>query len=256
MKTEETLQYLPKYKLHGSDPTLPLLIYIAGMDGTGELFYKQIPALCEAYRVVTFRLRDTSDATFEELTDDVAAVIKAQNESQAFIVGESFGGTIAMTFALRYPSMTERLIIINSFPYYRGRFRINLAAGLASIATFQMALPFRLAMASLGLWLDGVTREDRGRVLRALRTIEMKGYARRLRLIAEVNLKDRLSEIQAPTLFVAATRDLLVSSVREAKLMQALVPNARLQIIKGVGHACLLGNRVNLCQLLSAWVAT
>jgi pimeloyl-ACP methyl ester carboxylesterase len=256
MKTEETLQYLPKYRLHGSDPTLPLLVYIAGMDGTGELFYKQIPALCEAYRVVTFRLRDTSDATFEELTDDVAAIIKAQNESRAFIVGESFGGAIALTFALRYPLMTERLIVINSFPHYRGRLRINLAAGLASIATFQMALPFRLAMASMGLWLDGVTGEDRRRVLQALRTIEMKSYARRLRLIAEVNLRDRLSEIQAPTLIIAATRDLLVSSVREAKFMQALVPNAELRIIKGAGHACLLGNDVSLRELLGAWVAT
>jgi 3-oxoadipate enol-lactonase len=253
---EEPLQYLPKYKLHGSNSSLPLLIYIAGMDGTGELFYKQIPALSQTYRLVTFRLRDEPDATFEDLTDDVAAIIRDLNETKAFIVGESFGGTIAMTFAIRYPAMTERLIVINSFPYYRGRFRINLAAGLSSIATFQMALPFRLAMASLGLWLDGVTREDRRKVLQALRSIEMKSYARRLRLIAEVNLKDRLTEIQAPTLFIAATRDLLVSSVREARFMQSRVPNATVKIIKGAGHACLLGNRVCLSELLSVWMAT
>jgi pimeloyl-ACP methyl ester carboxylesterase len=117
-------------------------------------------------------------------------------------------------------------------------------------------LPFRLAMASLGLWLDGVTREDRRKVLQALRSIEMKSYARRLRLIAEVNLKDRLAEIQAPTLFIAATRDLLVPSVREARFMQSQVPNAKIKIIKGAGHACLLGNRVRLSELLSAWMAT
>jgi 3-oxoadipate enol-lactonase len=253
---EEPLKYLPKYKLHGSNSSLPLLIYIAGMDGTGELFYKQIPALSQTYRVLTFRLPDKPDATLEDLTDDVAAIIRDLNETKAFIVGESFGGTIAMTFAIRYPAMTERLIVINSFPYYRGRFRINLAAGLSSIATFQMALPFRLAMASLGLWLDGVTREDRRKVLQALRSIEMKSYARRLRLIAEVNLKDRLAEIQAPTLFIAATRDLLVPSVREARFMQSQVPNAKIKIIKGAGHACLLGNRVRLSELLSAWMAT
>jgi 3-oxoadipate enol-lactonase len=255
MKVEENRGYLPKYTLHSSNSSLPLLIYIAGMDGTGELFYKQIPALSEDYRVVTFRLRDKPDATFEDLTDDVVAIIRNLNELKAFIVGESFGGTIAMTFAIRYPAMTERLIIINSFPYYHGRFRINLAAKLSSIVTFQIALPFRLGMAALGLWLDGVTREDRCRVLQALHTIEMKSYARRLRLIAEVNLKNRLAEIQAPTLFIAATYDLLVPSVREARFMQSRVPNATVKIIKGAGHACLLGNRVRLNELLTEWIA-
>jgi 3-oxoadipate enol-lactonase len=253
-RSREAAAPLPRYRLHNSDPDLPLLIYIAGMDGTGELFFKQIPALCRAYRVVTFRLRDSSDATYEDFTDDIAAIVKDLHESKAFIVGESFGGTIAMSFALRYPAMTERLIVINSFPYYRGRLRINLAAWLASIATFQLALPFRLAMAALGLYLDGVSGEDRRRVLQALRTIEMKSYARRLRLIAEVNLKDRLSEIQAPTLFIATTLDLLVGSVREAKFMQAQLPKAQIKIIKGAGHACLLGGRVRLEELLAAWL--
>ena len=109
----------------------------------GELFFKQIPALSEAFRVVTFRLREQSDATYKVLTDDVAAIIKEIGEAQAFIVGESFGGTIALTFALRYPTMTERLIVINSFAYYRRRCRIHLAAKLAAIATYTMALPFR-----------------------------------------------------------------------------------------------------------------
>src|SRR5204863_2381379 len=125
-----------------------------------------------------------------------------------------------------YPAMTDHLIIVNSFPYYRGRFRINLAAGLASIVTFQVALPFRLAMASLGLWMDGVTREDRRRILKALHTIEIKSYARRLWMISEVNLIDRLAGICAPTLFIAANYDLLVPSVSEARFMQAGVPNA------------------------------
>jgi pimeloyl-ACP methyl ester carboxylesterase len=255
MKDEKPTKHLPRYRIDGSDSALPLLVYIAGMDGTGELFYKQIPALSEVYRVVTFRLRDTSDATFEDLTDDVATIIGEAGEAKAFIVGESFGGTIAMTFALRYPQMTERLIVINSFPYYRRRLRINLAARLAAVAPYRMAVPFRLCMASLGLWLDGVTGEDRGRVLQALRSVEMKSYARRLQLIAEVNIEDRLAEIGAPTLFIAATRDLLVGSVREAKWMSSQVPDATVKIIQGAGHACLLGNRVQLSSLLAEWLA-
>jgi pimeloyl-ACP methyl ester carboxylesterase len=76
-----------------------------------------------------------------------------------------------------------------------------------------------------------------------------------LQLIAEVNIEDRLAEIGAPTLFIAATRDLLVGSVREAKWMSSQVPDATVKIIPGAGHACLLGNRVQLSSLLAEWLA-
>ena len=81
----------------------PLLVYIAGLDGTGELFYKQAPALARFYRVVTFRLREEGRFTYDDLTEDVAAVIRNAGESRATVVGESFGGTIAMQFAIRFP---------------------------------------------------------------------------------------------------------------------------------------------------------
>ncbi|MBI3649716.1 MAG: alpha/beta hydrolase [Acidobacteria bacterium] len=244
----------PAYQLHNANSALPLLVYVAGMDGTGELFYQQIPTLMEQFRVVTFRLRDDPMATYADLTSDLAAIIQDLDAAPALIVGESFGGSIALTFALHYPALVGRLVLVNSFPYYRRRIRINLAATLAALVPFPMVLPFRLAMASLGLYVDGVTGDDRRRILQVLRTVEMKSYARRLRLIAEVNLEDRLAEITAPTLLIASTRDLLVRSVREAQFMASRMPNATVKIIRGAGHACLLGERVRLRQLLHQWL--
>lgn len=250
----------PLYTIHGSDASLPLLVYVAGMDGTGELFYKQIPSLTDAFRVVTFRLRQTSDATYEDLTDDIAAILqdlrsKTGDECRALVVGESFGGTIALTFALRYPQKLARLVIVNSFPRYRRRLRINLAASLTTLMPTKLIVPFRLASAFLGLTLDSVTRADRRRVIKLLSAIEMKSYARRLQLIRDVDIEDRLAEISAPTLFIATTRDLLVPSVREARRMAARMPKATVKIIKGAGHACLLGNSVLLRDLLADWMS-
>jgi 3-oxoadipate enol-lactonase len=244
------------YTLHGDDRSKPLLLYVAGLDGTGELFFRQIPSLSESYRIATFRLREQSDVTYEELADDIAAIIDHTGERNATLVGESFGGAITLSFALRHPQMVERLVIVNSFPYYRRRYRINLAAFLATKLPAGLVIPFRFGSAFLGLTLDGVRRADRRKVFRALRTVDMKSYARRLQLIREVNLEDRLAEINAPALLIATSRDLLVPSIREAKAMAARMPNARVKIINGAGHACLLGGSVRLSEILAEWVAS
>jgi pimeloyl-ACP methyl ester carboxylesterase len=74
-------------------------------------------------------------------------------------------------------------------------------------------------------------------------------------LIAELDIENRLSEIRAPALFIAGAKDYLVKSVREARLMAARAPVADVKIIDGAGHACLLGNKVILADLLAEWIA-
>jgi len=238
----------PEYRIEGSGP---LLIYVAGLDGTGELFYKQAPLLVSTYRVVTFRSRDSGRFNYEDLASDLAAIIRDQAEPRATIVGESFGGTVALHFALDYPEMVERLVIINSFPRFRKRLKIKLASALAARLPFRMLWAFRRAANSLGLLVDGVRREDRRIFWRAIRTVSAQAYARRLQLITEFDIEQRLSEIHAPTLLIAGDRDLLIPSVKEAHAMAARMPNATVKVIKRAGHACLMGGRVRLAELLA-----
>jgi pimeloyl-ACP methyl ester carboxylesterase len=239
--------YRPRPIVEGSGP---LLVYIAGLDGTGQLFFKQLPSLSRSYRVVTFSSRDAGRFNYDDLTDDVAWIIRSLGEERAIILGESFGGTVALSFALHYPEMVQRLIVVNSFPRFRKRLKIRLAARLASALPFPFLRPVRQAASSLGLYVDGVTGEDRRRFFEAIRAVKGEGYARRLKLIADFNVEDRLCEIHAPTLFIAGDRDWLIPSAEEARKMAQRVPNATVKVIKGAGHACLLGNRINLSELL------
>ena len=62
----------PQYRVEGSGP---LLIYIAGLDGTGQLFFKQSSLLARTHRVVTLRSRDIGRFTYDDLTDDLAAIL-------------------------------------------------------------------------------------------------------------------------------------------------------------------------------------
>jgi len=239
--------YNSQYKVGGSGP---VLIYVSGLDGTGQLFFKQAPQLVRSYRVVTFRSREHGRFAYQDLTDDLAAIIRDLSAEKATIVGESFGGTVALSFALRYPEMVERLVVINSFPRFRSRWRIRLAAALTASLPFSLFQPARRAANLLGLHRDGVSREDRRRFWQAIRTVSPEGYSRRLQLIAEFDIEDRLPEIKTPTLFIAGDRDLLIPSARQARAMAERMANATVKIIRGAGHACLLGDRVRLDELL------
>ncbi|HSB09582.1 MAG TPA: alpha/beta hydrolase [Blastocatellia bacterium] len=238
----------PRYRVAGAGP---LLIYNAGIDGTGELFFKQANELESSFRVVTFRSRERGQFTYDDLTGDVASIIHDQGESQAIILGESFGGTVALSFALRYPRMTRRLVVINSFPRLRRRAQIRFGVTLTSWLPFRLLWPVRRTASVVGLFVDRVSPEDRNAFWKAVSSVSAEGYARRLQLIAEFDVENRLSEIQAPTLFIAGDRDLLVPSVKEAQIMCARMPNATVRVIRGAGHACLLGDRVRLAELLA-----
>jgi len=244
-------QEVPIYRLQGAGP---LLVYVAGLDGTGALFFKQAASLARDFRVATFRLRDGADFTYEHLVSDVASIIRDAGEERAVVLGESFGGTIALQFALRHPELIERLIIVNSFPRFRGRIRIRLASLLARHLPFNLTWLARVVFSKVGLSIDRVNAADRRFFFDAMRTVQKAGYARRLELISTLDLESRLSEINAPTLFVAGERDLLVSSVREARQMASHVQNATVKTVPFAGHACLLNERFDLREVLREWI--
>ena len=104
------------------------MVLVPGMDGTGLLFYRQVPLLARSYRVVTYALRDTAP-TMDLLVADLARVIEilAPTERRAIIVGESFGGALALSFALAKPELVSRLVILNSFPHFAPQLSLRLA---------------------------------------------------------------------------------------------------------------------------------
>src|SRR5512132_2202523 len=137
----------PAYRVEGSGP---LLVYIAGLDGTGEVFFKQGPALARSYRIVTFRSRDDKRFTYEDLADDVAAIINDLGEPRATIVAESFGGGVAFTFALRHAAMVERLVIVSSFARFHSPVKIRMAVMFGTVMPFWLTSPARMVANGLG----------------------------------------------------------------------------------------------------------
>jgi 3-oxoadipate enol-lactonase len=229
------------------------LVFIPGMDGTGRLFYRQIPLLKSRFRMATYALRDDA-GDMGTLIDDLTKVISrvAPHGQKVTLVGESFGGTLAMSYALAHPHRVARLVVLNSFPHYRSTFRLRLALlGIRLMPWRMMGLIRRLTVARMHS--KQTPRTEIEHFLQQTEATTRRAYVGRLRMLMAYDVRELLSEITVPTLFLAADRDRLVSSVDEATYMAAQVPDAALKVLEGHGHVSLIAPGVDLNEILLEW---
>lgn len=223
------------------------------MDGTGELFYRQVPLLQKSYTVATYALRD--DATnMDQLADDLRQVIEyaAPEEKRAIVMGESFGGTVALSTALKYPKHVAGLVILNSFPYFAPQFRLRLAiAGISLIPWGAMGLVRNAT--SFFMHSQHTHRDELRKFLELTALTTRTGYRNRLEILKTYDVRERLRELQCPALFVAAERDHLIPSVEQAQLMAGRTSSATVRVLTGHGHICLIAPDIDMCSIVAEW---
>jgi pimeloyl-ACP methyl ester carboxylesterase len=231
----------------------PLMVLIPGMDGTGLLFYRQAPLLTPRFNVVTHRLSDDRDR-MERLVDDLLVRLTevAPPGAQALLVGESFGGALALSFALAHPGRVAGLVIVNSFPYFNPQLRLRLAIRGLSLLPWGAMRAVRRATA-WRMHSKHTHREDLRRFRSLMRQTTRAGYVNRLRILTDYDVRPRLREIQSPTLFLASSDDHLVPAVQQARLMAGEVPRSAMRVLDGHGHICLIAPDLNLLEIVDAW---
>ena len=67
------------------------------VDGTGLLFYRQVPLLERRFTVTTHRLRDTAERLDELVAELDARVQETAAGEPVTLVGESFGGALSLS---------------------------------------------------------------------------------------------------------------------------------------------------------------
>lgn len=230
------------------------VVLVPGMNGSGRLFYSQIPRLERSFRTSTYSLRDDAESV-AELAADLSRIVEgAAPEGRAIVVGESFGGAVALTFALEYPERVAALVILNSFPYFAPQARLRLAlAGLSVVPWGAMSIVRRLT--AFRLHSRHTHRREIRQFIRMTGDATEQGYVNRLRLLRRFDVRHRLADISAPTLFLASELDHLVPSVDQARYMAERVPQSSMRILEGHGHICLIAPDLDLHQILTEWLS-
>jgi pimeloyl-ACP methyl ester carboxylesterase len=222
-----------------------ILLHGAFLDrGTWDL---QMPALAARHRVVRYDIRPFGKSTVPDqpyqTTDDLLALMDALKIERAHLVGHSFGGGVAIDFALAHPARVASLALVNSgvtgatMPPDEQKEAMQVFVGARESAAKAVE-----AWLALGLWSASHARPE---VMKALETITARNAAR-FRMAAPPFAPitppaiGRLGEIRAPTLVVTGDRDTPGNRAASDALAKG-IPGARLVVIRGADHAMPIG---------------
>jgi proline iminopeptidase len=244
-------------KVIGHGRPLALMHGGPGLDHTSLL---PLEALADQFTLIFYDHRcnghsmgpDLSSMTWENLTADADTLRQALGFDRWALLGHSFGGQVALEYALRYPQAVSHLILMDTGGdnwwveqnsseilrkrgysaaaveaarrFYNGR--ISAEEYLSTYLKFAGAYFYRLNLLKIGL---EVLRGPRP-TFRPEATIF--GYSQ---LLAGWTVMDRLGEINVPALVVAGRQDFLFPPEHQAILADRL-PHAKLVLVERAGH--------------------
>jgi pimeloyl-ACP methyl ester carboxylesterase len=224
------------------------LVLVPGFGAGVWIWYRQVPALAERFRVIGFDPRGVArsadaggELSIRLLADDVAGLLDALEIESAHILGGSFGGFVAQEFALAYPARTRSLILCcTSFggPGHRPP-RPETLEAIAS--TKGLNTQERVRQNLLLAFSPRFAAEEPAEVERVVRLrdenhVSERVYLQQLQAAVSFDARPRVAQIQAPTLVLTGDEDAIVPHENSVNLA-ALIPGARLRVVAGGSHA-------------------
>ena len=198
--------------------------------------------LAERFRVIVpdlpgFGRSEPVSGALPEVADRIAQALRAFcGEERPVVLGNGYGGFVALQMAMRHPSLATRLILADCGAAFsepgRAAFRtmasVSAAKGLQAIADTAMrrlfSPDFQAAMPALML-------ERRAAFLGTHPDI----FREACKALAELDLRPRLSEILCPVLVLVGENDEATPPPMSEELAR-LLPDARLIVIPGCAH--------------------
>ncbi len=190
--------------------------------------------------------------TWQNLTADAEALRRQLGFDQWAVLGHSFGGNVALEYALRYPERLSHLLLLDTCAdawWAQHNAAEILAKRGYRDATVRAARRFyngqlrpgevsRIVFRFIGAYFHHFGLATLPHVARSALRMKMRPEAHVFafqQLLTGWTVMDRLHKIQAPALVLAGRDDFLFPPEHQAILADRL-PRAQLEIIERAGH--------------------
>jgi proline iminopeptidase len=211
--------------------------------------------------------------TWENLTADAEALRQSLGFEKWAVLGHSFGGNVALEYALRYPQSLSHLVLMDTGgdQWWVNQNAPDLLAKRGySDSAVQAARRFYNGQVTPGEYYTTVMKFlsayfYRNLLLAMAQEVFSSGQSPKLRPEATIfgynrllngwTVMDRLGEIQAPTLVLAGRQDFLFPTEHQAALA-AGIPNARLEIIERAGHNPQMERTAEVIETVRGFLST
>ncbi len=220
--------------------------------GTDQRAWRFVaPSFLNSHRIVTFdhvgfggsdrtAYADTRYRTLEGYAVDLVEIVDELAEERVTYVGHSIGGVIGLLASLAAPERFERLVLVGSSPrfindppdYVGGFERADIEAILDAMESDQLAWSQSLAPVAMGEQSPPELVNEFGNTLSALDPLIARSFGR---AVFTVDCRDRLPEVQVPTLVLQCTRDSIVPRSVGAYMRRHL-QRSTLREIDASGH--------------------
>ncbi len=232
--------------VHG-DGVPVLLIHGSGPGVTAWANWRlTIPPLAEHFRVIApdivgFGFTERPDNVTYDLdtwTEHALGVLDALGIERAHVVGNSFGGSLALSLAIRHPERVDRLVLMGSVgvPF-------EITPGLDAVWGYQPSPEAMLDLLHLFAYDASLTGPDLAqlRYEASVRPGVQEAFAamfpapRQRALDAMTHDLDSIRAIEAPTLIVHGRDDHVIPVENSLVLLHA-IDNAQLHVFGRCGH--------------------
>jgi proline iminopeptidase len=232
---------------------LPLMVHHGGPGLDHTVIAPHLSPLAQHLHLVCYDHRGSGRSTqpqgpdpyrIDQFVDDTAAVAKGLELGPFALLGHSFGGVVALHFALARPDLLTRLILVctpTSHHYIEdveAAFPERLGPeALSELSSLQDSEPSDYVMRRSLELLAPIYFHDPARVSElGLESVRFGPETQAVWDSLEgFDLRPRLREIEVPTLVIAGAHDQSVTVERAREMAEAL-PHGKLLVIENSGH--------------------
>lgn len=235
-KTVQVDDAVLRYEVRGKAGATALLL-LNPLAASLEVWDAQLEELGRAFSLIRFDPRghgestvgSKAELTIEDLARDARAVLDAAGVKRAHLCGLSIGGMTAMKMATLWPERVEKLVLCATTPYmptvqmWQERIGAALKQGLGTLVD-----------GTLQRWFTPQFHATRPEDVQRVRTLLLKtdprGYAASAAAIRDMDQRESIKGISAPTLLIAGALDPGVPPT-QMELITASIKGARLRVL-------------------------